>query len=187
MTAALDLPRLRGLVEVMAAERTKEAPHLFEDAVQEGMIAAWEASEARPDAPAAYVHGAARKGVLTVVSGRPLTGQEGRRGWQDAHDSTVPLVVQSDEGEEFALEPACPRAAQALQSVGLEHVREAVAALPAEDAALVYARYWRGLSFAEASVVLGRPAGTLARRWTTLVRPALASALTATTESDPTA
>lgn len=175
--SGLDLSRLRGLVEVMAAERTKESPDLFDDAVQEGMIAAWEASEARPDAPSAYLHGAARNGVRNVVSGRCLTGQEGRRGWQDAHDSADPLTVTTAGGEEYVIEPACARSERDFAVIGLEHVRDAVAALPAGDAALVHARYWEGLGFADASARLGRPAGTLSRRWTEIVRPALREAL----------
>ena len=84
----MNLHALRPLVEIIAAERTTTAPHLFDDAVQEGLIAAWKAENARPDAPRSYVVGAARNGVRSVLRGRPMTGQEGHRGWQDASDYT---------------------------------------------------------------------------------------------------
>lgn len=83
-----NLYELRPLVEIIAAERTTSTPHLFDDAVQEGLIAAWRARQSRPDAPHGYVVGAARNGVRSVLRGRPMTGQTGHRGWMDAGDYT---------------------------------------------------------------------------------------------------
>lgn len=174
-----DLATLRPLVEIMAAERLHDSPDLFDDAVQEGLIAAWEASVARPDAPAQYVAGAARNGVRSVVCGRPFTGHEGRRGWQDAHGSTVPLTSVNSEGDEYlTIEPECLRSERALDVAGLRSdVWTAVAALAPEDRDLVFLRYVEDLGFAEAALVLGRPAGTLSRRWTEIIRPALRTSL----------
>lgn len=177
----LDLDRLKGLVEIMAAERTKEVPHLFEDAVQEGMIAAWTASEKFPDRKPAYYHTAARNGVLSVLRGRPMTGEEGRRGWQDAHDHSGPLAVESADGVEYLVaEPVCPLAVRDFGTVEIaEEIRDAIFEVVEEplDKAIVFGRFWEDLGFEEISKRVGRPAGTLSRRWTETVRPALRARL----------
>lgn len=174
-----DLATLRPLVEIMAAERTKDAPHLFEDSVQEGLIAAWQASEARPDASPAYVRAAARNGTTNLVRGRSPFGAPSHRGRQDAHDTAGPLVQTSADGVEYLVaEPADPTAARDLDVADFrEAVREAVSRLDPLDAEIVLLRYWHDLGFAEISKRVGRPAGTLSRRWTEIIRPRLAADL----------
>jgi RNA polymerase sigma factor (sigma-70 family) len=177
----IDFARLRGLVEIMAAERTRDHPELFDDAVQEGMIAAWRAHEARGDRSPAYYHAAARHGVLSVLRGRHSFGHEGRRGWQDAHDSSVPLVVRSEDGEESMV--ADPEAIWAQEEVEsgprFAEIRRAVAELDPEDRAIVFGRYWLDVGYAELADSLGRPAGTLSRRWSEKIRPLLAERIAA--------
>lgn len=173
---SLDLARLKGLVEIMAAERSKECPHLFEDAVQEGLIAAWQAAESRPDAPPAYVHAAARYGVLSVLRGRPMTGEEGRRGWQDAYDYSEPIVATTPDGDEYLVaEPTDPFSERDFANAEVsDDVRAAMKAIEDPlDRTIVYLRYWHDLGFTEIAQIVGRPAGTLSRRWTEIIRPAL--------------
>lgn len=177
--SALDLARLEGLAQVMAAER--DAGPLHDDAVQEGLVAAWTAAQRHPDKPPAYYHRACQYGVVSVLRGRPMTGTEGRQGWQDAHDHAAPLTTTTPEGEEHTHDQADPAAQAALEAI--EHrdptLHAALAALPDQDRHLVWLRYWLGLGFTECAQHLQRPAGTLSRRWSQTVRPALADALTA--------
>lgn len=176
-----DLATLKPLVEIMAAERTTKSPHLFEDAVQEGLISAWQAREQRPGKPETYYRAAARNGVTSVVRGRPFTGADGHQGKPDAHDYAGPLLTMTDDGAEvLAVDPADTSTADALDAAEIrDHVRAAVrrAGLGPLDLAIVFGRYWRDMGFAELAEELGRPAGTLSRRWTQTIRPILAAQL----------
>lgn len=164
--------RFRRFVEIVAAEHTRGAPHLFDDCVQEGMIAAWRAWDKDDTKAPAYYRASARNGVRSVVSGRSQTGHEGRRGWQDAHKGSEPLLAPGEDGgEAFVFEPSveAPYGAVEIQDA----VREAVRDLPDEDRLLVWGRYWEDRRFQDLSEPLGRPTGTLQRRWTEIVRPVL--------------
>lgn len=130
-----DLATLRPLVEIMAAER---CPDRFDDAVQEGMIAAWNATQERPDAPGAYIRAAARNGVVSVARGRPFTGHVPHRGWQDAHAHSIPYPDDFDVADpttEAALE-------RVERHVIAESVRWAVGQLHPDDQDLVRERFW---------------------------------------------
>jgi RNA polymerase sigma factor (sigma-70 family) len=166
---------LAPLVGIIARERTRERPDLYDDARQEGMIRAWVVLECRPDAPPAYVAAAARRAVNDVVRGRPPFGAESHRGRQDAHDTAGPLTRESADGAEYLVaDPEDLAAADALTASEVaEAVREAVTDLDAEDRAVVFGRYWLDQGFAEIAETLGRPAGTLSRRWTEKIRPRL--------------
>src|SRR5689334_16557993 len=120
---------IRPLVEIIAAERTSSTPHLFDDAVQEGLIAAWRATEARPDAPRSYVVGAARNGVRSVVRGRSFTGQASHRGWQDAGDYT-------QDAEELEVKAVSAH----LDCVELSEVWDAVKRLDSTEASIAALR-----------------------------------------------
>lgn len=172
--APVTVESLRPLIEIMASERTKERPDLWEDAVQEGLIRAWRVLTDRPGSDRAYVTAAARRGVGDVLRGRPLTGEEGRRGYMDAADHSDPLVVETADGEEFATEPADASAEDAFLAVDYrDEVRAAVGRLEPEDRDVVFLRYWRDLGYREISPIVGKPAGTLSRRWTETIRPRL--------------
>lgn len=171
-----DLKTIRPLVEIMAAERTGSRPDLFEEAVQEGLVAAWSAAESKPDAEPTYFRAAARYGVTRVVRGRPLTGSPGRRGWEDAHDHGEPLTVTDADGwEHFRAEPVDVQAERAFTAAEIrERVLAGVKAIPdPADREATFLRFWRGLTYAEISKVVRVPTGTLSRRWTDVVRPFL--------------
>lgn len=171
----LDLQRLRPLVEIMAAERTKDAPHLFEDSVQEGLIAAWTAHGQRPGKAPTYYRAAARNGVTSVVRGRPMTGAPSRRGWQDAHDSAGPLMVSAgDNIGEFVIEPADVRAGDAFNGVDYkDSVRDAILTLDEDDQRLVYLRFWSDLDWSQVAARLGITKRAVEWRWQMTVRPML--------------
>lgn len=160
----MSLAELRPLVEIMAAERTTSTPHLFDDAVQEGLIAAWKARKARPDAPNSYVVGAARNGVRSVVRGRPGTGQTGHRGVTDAstlteHDAYIPEHGTPD-----------------TYSVELGEVWGAVKRLPPIDSSIAtlraYSYEWR-----EVASIVGMGSEATRRRFVNHIAPRLAAEL----------
>lgn len=169
---------LAPLVGLIARERTSAYPGLYDDARQEGLVRAWEVLGKRPDAPAPYVTAAVKRGVHDVLRGRPAFGAPRHRGRQDAHEGAVALTRQTDEGEEYAMEPEDTTTAAAYEAVDVrDAVQAAVRALPYEDRRLVFGRYWEDRSFADLALELGRPEGTLSRRWTDVVRPRLREAL----------
>lgn len=68
------LADLRGAVVHIARDRCASQPWLLEDAVQEGMIAAWEAWQHRPG-NRDYAIGAARNNIKAIAMGtRSMTG-----------------------------------------------------------------------------------------------------------------
>jgi DNA-directed RNA polymerase specialized sigma24 family protein len=139
---SLDLASLRPLVEIIAAERTRSRPDLFEDAVQEGLVAAWQATEGRDLAdPRVYATAAARRRISGFLSGRSAFGAPSRQGRRDAQDEVVAPLVTEDGT--FVHEPADPAAPAALEAVEVvPAVRAAVARLEPGDRLLVFRRFW---------------------------------------------
>lgn len=168
-------PRLRRFIEIVAAERTIGQPDLFDECVQEGMIAAWQAMERHPGKPEVYYRVAAKNGIMDALRGRTF-GRETRRGWRDAHGSSESLWETSEDGQEvMVVEPAmeAPYAALDVQ----EAVREAVAELSPEDRALVFSRYWEDHTWAELARLIGVRKNRLEWRWMMSIRPALVESL----------
>lgn len=168
-------------IRAAAYRRTADAPWLFEDVAQEGVIAAWRELEAsgRED----YAVRAARFRMAKVIAGKPLTGEPSHAGRQDAHDSAVGLTVTTADGEAYALaEPVDETARAALEAVDARvsaagPLGEALAALKPRDREIVFLAFWRGLPWREIARALGTPEGTVSRRWSTTIRPALRARL----------
>lgn len=159
-------PYFRRLVEIMAAERTSDRPDLFDDCVQEGLIAAWRAMEDHPGKPDAYYRAAARNGVLGPLRGRASFGHESTRGKEDAHTSSVPLTASTDDGVEYlVVEPAveAPYASLDVQ----EAVREAVRHLDDAERYLIWSRFWEDKNFPEIAAELETRTNRLQWLWST--------------------
>lgn len=170
-----DVETLAPLVGIMAAERTKDRPDLFDDARQEGLIAAWRAlgrEEARD--PGKYARAAARRAVGDVMRGRPAFGAESHRGKQDAHDTSVPLV--DDEGR-YVAEPRHIECGYATAEG--EWLRAAVRRLPERQRRYVFLRFWQGLTAAEIAAELGLAKHTVELMWAEQIRPTLREAVAA--------
>jgi RNA polymerase sigma factor (sigma-70 family) len=166
----MNLETLKPLVEIMAAERCTDRPDAFDDAVQEGLIAAWRVSKTHPEASPQYVRASARRAVVDVLRGRPMTGQAGRRGWQDAHAVADPLT---DADGVLVREPA-------YVEPGFDGapVRFAVAALPDLERRYVALRFWEGHTEAEIGEALDLSAFAVAKLWKsarTMLAPAVAA------------
>lgn len=183
MTAEDTLAALSPQIGRMVRARAKEVPHLWEDLTQEAMVAAWQEFEANPDAPEAHAVRSAQFRVSKVVGGKPFTGEPRHPGRQDAHDSAFPLVRRTADGEEFyAAEPADPRALTASENAEArtdlsEVVGRAVLDLDPVDRAAIWLVFWQDCTWRDAAKRLGRPEGTLTRRWAQVIRPALAASL----------
>lgn len=124
------LDTLAPLVGIIAREATKGRPDLYEDARQEGLIAAWRVFADDPDAPRSHGTVAARSAIRAYLRGRPTFGGTGHQGRPDAFDRSEPWPDDLD-----ALGDA-PDVETRLV------VRAAVAELPPEDRALVFRRFW---------------------------------------------
>ena len=155
-----ELRAARPLVEIMAAERCKDRPDLFQDAVQEGLIALWRVSETHPDASDRYRRACARNAVANVLRGRPLTGQASRRGWQDAATTAVP--VDPTMPDPAYVEPGFARVETDSET---SFLREAVAGLPDRQREYVVLRFWGGMSDAEIAAALGTTASAMHHVW----------------------
>lgn len=169
-------PYLRRFIEIVASERTKDQPDLFDECVQEGMIAAWQAMEKHPGKTDTYYRAAAKRGVLKPLRGRASFGAESQRGKEDAHGHTTPLYGTNSDGDDvLVIEPAVEAPYASIDVKGA--VREAVAALDEDDRVLVFGRFWEGLSYAEMADILLTRKNRLEWRWMRTIRPALEEAL----------
>lgn len=163
----------------MVVTRAKDVPHLWDDLHQEAMIAAWQQLDQYPGSPDSHAVRSAQFRVSKVVGGKPFTGEPRHPGRKDAHDTSIPLTPLSRDGEEFLLvEPEEPSTeAQTHASEVRAAILAAVSGLEPLDRASVHLRFWEDRDWAGVSEAVGRPRGTLMRRWTEIVRPALADAL----------
>jgi RNA polymerase sigma factor (sigma-70 family) len=171
------LTKLAPLIQIIAAERTKGRPELFEDAVQEGMIRAWMVEAKKPDAPREYVLAAARNGVADLVRGRRAFGAPSHQGRQDAMSGWQPFVVDDDYDEDETLDLTDAGAElateQALMAAHRADVSSAVATLPDGDADLVLRRFWLDQTYPDVAKAVGTTVAALQRRFVNHIRPAL--------------
>ena len=85
------LAALTPLITLIAGERTASTPDLFDDARQEGLIAAWRFLAKRPDAPTALVTHVARRAILDLLAGRHAFGSLPRSCSRDAAGTALAL------------------------------------------------------------------------------------------------
>lgn len=143
----------------------------FDDLVQEGVIAAWQASTSAPRRdPGTYGRVAGKRRIATVMSGRsPMTGaaSDGR--------SYEPLR-RADRVAPLSERPDVP--AVGPDPLLCAEVRRAVRELPhEEDRRAVHLEFWLGYSRAETARHLGISPRALSGRWTNRIAPALREAL----------
>lgn len=187
------LERVAPLVGIMAREKTAGNPSLYDDARQEGLIRAWLAQQKYDaDNPRAYMVAAARSGISGLLRGRPPFGAEGRRGWRDAHDTSVSLTssIRVDERENRShASPSFDEASLADEAArrDMEHaetapirdaVRAAVATLPRRDQIIILSRFAHRATWPEVAKVAGSPSADAARiRFADHIAPALRALL----------
>lgn len=151
MTTEDDLRELEGLLVTIAAERTKESPALFDDALQEAMIGAWERLE-QGHSKGIAIH-KARQAATDVVRGRRMTGSKAEgRGVVDSHTKATSLIRQSGDsgGEEYVIEPSDPGADHAIEQIDARQaLGAALSALQQHERYLLWMFFYEGRTQAE--------------------------------------
>ena len=174
-----ELTELHRLAEMMAHEQMTSRPNLHEDAVQEALIAAWQALEAGK--PLKLVHSDMRRAVIHLDMGKSMTGNKrspGRNGVDTHQRYGAPLTRQTEAGEELVVEPSDTATEAALEAVETRvDMEPLVASFSPSDREIV-----RGvgvLSFGELGRRLNKNPSTVSSRWNQHLRPLLAEALAA--------
>jgi len=157
--------------EEAARGRTASRPDDYDDAVQEGMIAAWMAMERHPDKTDNYYRSAARRGILGFVTdehrptGAPDRRSGGYPGRKQGDIEMIPIV-----GWDAPLPEEEPDLA----------ARQAVATLDPEEREIVFMRIWLDMTFAQIGERLDRRQASIHTRWHRHIAPKLREALAET-------
>jgi RNA polymerase sigma factor (sigma-70 family) len=134
-----------------------------DDAVQEGLIAAWKAEQKNPGQSTGYYARSARNGALTYIAGKRTTGRDARGKKSLAtsipYDSDVMLRMEHGEEESWA------------ENIDLWN---ALDKLPDKDYAYVTYRFFHGMTHVEAH----KAAGINYTAWSDRIRPNLERVLT---------
>lgn len=175
---AADLAELEPYLFAMARSKATDMAHMAEDVAQEALIAAWQEWERHPGAPKGHAVRSAQFRVAKVLGGKPFTGEPRHPGRQDAHDAAamIPLTATNGDGETYLTvdleDLAAARDLEVADVRGI--VADAVASLPdAADRESVRLRFWADMEWRDVATRVGRPPGTVMRRWTDIVRPHL--------------
>lgn len=175
------LATLAPLIGMIARERTRTTPHLYDDARQEGLIAVWRVAADRPDASRAYLVACARNAITGVVTRDTMTGKPSHRGREDAHTTAVGYRFDPDDDPARTGWLTDVGAAQALAAAEMaahtRQVHDAVTALDPDDTDLVVLRFWRGQTFPEIARDRARGTEVYRRRWVEHIRPRLRAQL----------
>lgn len=165
----MNLEDLLPLVQLVAQDRTGSHPSDFDDAVQEGLIAAWTAMERHPGQSDAYYRTAARKGILNVAMGRSATGSKKRKG--------VPTVSGADpifDGEgNLIIQPLIEDNVESAELGGIDAM---LSGMPEIDQKIAIG-VALGLSLAEVAEVLGSTRDAVRGRWRRKTVPTLQNRL----------
>lgn len=178
MTATDHVARLDPLIRIMAAERV--SPSLRDDAEQEARIAVWQVAELHADDPrplGGLLTVVARRAVLGVAAGRPMTGEEGHQG------------RTRDPLRSGATDPLDPRDVDTPETDHADTValRVAIAAALADlkpwERTYVARRFLEDRPVAEVAAEPGMSPTGLANAWARRLRPGLAASLASLKET----
>jgi DNA-directed RNA polymerase specialized sigma24 family protein len=174
------LASLCPLLGVMAAERAKGDPHLYDELRQEGLVTAWRVMRERPDSTRPYVTVSARRAMDALLRGRPAFGAPTHRGRREPLDTATPYALTVEDEDDHAGALADATAAQALARAELVDLRAEVAREVdrlGRDSEIVRLRFWDGLEWSEIATQTGLPRATVSRRWQGHARVTLAERL----------
>lgn len=148
-----------------ARDRTKSRPADYDDAVQEGIIAAWTAQQRHPDKTDNYYRSAARLGVLGYVTDehRPTGAPNRRGGGRKQKDiEMVPIV-----GWDAPLNYPWPDV----------DVTRAMASLDEEEREIAFMKFWLDMTWDQIAEHLGKHRATVFTRWQKHIAPKLRETL----------
>lgn len=162
----MNLEDLLPHIESTARYRTGSHPADFDDAVQEGLIAAWVAQEKNPGRSDAYYLGAARRAILGFVTDehRPTGAPTRRGGGRKKGDMQVIPLADWDS--------ATPEPELDLDALGVVRRR-----LAEKERQIVFMRIWEDMTFKQIGERLGRKESSMAQHWKTHIAPRLRGAL----------
>lgn len=134
------LDELYYLLYQIAGERTAHRPGLFEDALQEALIAAWLRLDEGKSIGIA-VHNA-KQAVVDLLRGGRMTGSQQAGIPIGAHHRALPLVVPGgSDSDEYLIEPADPAATDAFDEVdSIDVLRGLLEPLSDDQRSLVLSR-----------------------------------------------
>lgn len=173
MTEAVDyVRRLEPLIRIIASERVE--PSLRDDAVQEARIAVWRVAQEHANDPkplGPLLTTVARRAIYGVITGRPMTGEVGKRGCERdplRGRHTDPIDLDRDDS-------ACDDQSDVvtLRAVIAEVLNELQ---PWERTYLVQ-RFLEDRPVAEVATGLGMSQNGLTNAWTRRLRPLLVQRL----------
>lgn len=183
----MNLTDLQPYARTVAHMATLSRPHLEDDAAQEGLIAAWRATESKPDASLAYCKAAVRHAVHDTVVRGQMTGSERPVGGAGQglvrHElDTQALEVQADNGGTVLVHDVADDDVElALHRIELADlratVRAAVRSLEPADRLHVYLRVWEGLTARQIAEETDSTEARVAARWNRTIRPRLVAIL----------
>ena len=162
----MNLEDLLPHIESTARYRTGSHQSDFDDAVQEGLIAAWTAQEKNPGRSDAYYLGAARRAILGFVTDehRP-TGAPSRRG-SGRKQGGMQIIPLADWDS--------PHPEPELDLDVLTVVRRRLAE---KERQIVFMRIWEDMTFKQIGERLGGKESSMAQHWKTHIVPRLHGAL----------
>lgn len=156
-----------------AYDRTRGGSFL-DDAMQEGLIRAWEIRRRTPEATAAYVNTAIRRRINDVaVRGYPQMGELRPRNWSDASKLATTLIVELKDDEEDEIDRNYGIPDRTHETELSLVVRSAVGCLGEFDRRVVFLHVWRDLTFDQISPEVGMTPGGLRNRWWRVIAPTL--------------
>ena len=150
--AAETLAGIEALLVLITSERVGGQTWLFDDALQEARIRAWE--RLRDGHPVGIATYAARQAVIDVLRGSRMTGSKEYAGKGVVR--AEPLVRQGSEGDEYAVEPIDLSTEAAIALIeARDALRGLLGALGDVDRRIVTGIYFEGLTQADLGDELG--------------------------------
>lgn len=159
-----DLETLRPFIELVANERSAGNNSRRDDAVQEGLLVAWQTRHK----PLVYRRQAAKRALTTALTRDAWTGSERPHG-----APTDPL--RNNQREEFDMDrhDSTLQPAYGVLGADLTALHRAVRDLPYQERCVVLWRFWGGCTEQETAVKLGMSAKTVNNLWNRNTKPFL--------------
>ena len=154
---------------------------LYDDLVQEALIAVWKVSQRKPEGVAApYITKAMRTRMRDLVNHRPMTGGDSKPG-PKSRPKEISVDWQEVAEEDSSGFENLLSAADLLTAVEWAYhegeILQALNQLPEPDRTYVYQRFWQGKTDTEIAAERGISNKFLYTRWHRTIQPKLLESL----------